>query len=402
VKIDERTERLPPWLRPVEAQEIAGECPGAYESSADFKALFEAVPGLFLVLRPDAPRFTIAAVSDAYARVSNLRREALVGRSALELSPYNPLVEDPRSLLSSLAQVLQTRAAVEMRVRTFPAAGHDDARAERWFRATNSPSFAPDGSLAFIVHHLDDVTEFVARERAREQWLTTLAHELIEPFHAIFGYAQLLSRESQRSHEDARSHRYIEQIQQACGLLAGMIGELRDATLLDARGMTVDLADVDLPALLRRSIACLPAELTKRCQVRMAAGRTAHAWADPARLQQVMNNLFKNAAERSEPESPIDVAVASDEQSVRITVESRGSAPLPRDLSQVFAWFERDRAGNARSNHSAGLGLGLYLSKGLVEAQGGQLWAEQLSAGPVTRVHVRLRRAPWSEATLLG
>jgi signal transduction histidine kinase len=400
VNTDERRERLPARLRPLEAGATGGELPGTAGLSPDFKALFEAAPGLFLVLRCDAPRFTIAAASDAYARVSRAGREGLVGRSALELSPDNPLVEDPRSLRSSLAQVLRMRSAAEMRVRAYPGTGQDADRQERWFRATNSPSFAPDGSVAFIVHHLDDVTDFVQRERAREQWLATLARELVEPFHAIHGYAQLLSGEGQRGYEDPRAQRYIHRIQTASGLLASMIGELRDAALLDVRGMTVDLTDVDVPALLRRSIACLPGEFTKRCHVSTSPGRTVHAWADPGRLQQVMNNLLNNAATRSEPDSAIDLDVASDEHSVRVTIESCGSGQLPNDLPEVFDLFERECAGNAQTNHAAGFGLGLYLAKGIIEAQGGQVWAEQAPAGSLTRVHISLRRAAASKTAL--
>jgi signal transduction histidine kinase len=397
VNIDERSECTPPWLRPVDEGLVDREPRGP---SPDFESLFEAVPGLFLVLRCDAPRFTIAAASSAYARLSRAGREGLIGRSALELARDNPLFEEPRSLRSALAQVLRTRGAVEMRVRAYPNLDPAADPQERWLRATNSPSFAPDGSLAFIVHHLDDVTDFVMRERAREQWLATLARELVEPFHTIHGYAQLLSDEGQRGYEDPRVRRYIHRIQTASGLLANMIAELRDAAQLDVRGMTVDLTDVDVPALLRRSIACLPCEFTKRCHIRMTPGRSVRAWADPGRLQQVMSNLLNNSAQRSEPDSAIDIDVARDEHSVQITIESRAAGQLPNDLLEVFELFERERAGSPHSNHSAGLGLGLYLCKGIMEAQGGQIWAEPGPAGAPTRVHVRLRRAAASNTTL--
>jgi len=130
----------------------------------DFRALFEAAPGLFLVLRPD---LTIAAVSDAYLHATMTDRATIVGRDIFAVFPDNP--EDPvatgtRNLRASLERVLNTGAAD-----TMPFQKYDIRRPEsegggfeeRYWSPLNSPVLDPEGSIAFIIHRVEDVTEFV-------------------------------------------------------------------------------------------------------------------------------------------------------------------------------------------------------------------------------------------------
>src|SRR5947207_2258670 len=108
----------------------------------DFRALFEAAPGLYLVLTPD---FRIVAASDAYLRATMTRREDIVGRGIFDVFPDNP--NDPgatgvRNLRASLERVLQTRASDAMAVQKYdiqrPAAEGGDFE-ERYWSPVNSP-----------------------------------------------------------------------------------------------------------------------------------------------------------------------------------------------------------------------------------------------------------------------
>jgi PAS domain-containing protein len=139
----------------------------------DFRALFESVPGLYLVLEANAPRYTIVAVSDAYARATMTEREHILGRGLFDVFPDNP--DDPgatgvQNLAASLERVVVQRTADAMAVQKYDIRRPDEEGGgfeERWWSPVISPVFAPDGELAYIIHRVEDVTEFVRLKHAR-------------------------------------------------------------------------------------------------------------------------------------------------------------------------------------------------------------------------------------------
>ncbi|HUK34955.1 MAG TPA: PAS domain S-box protein, partial [Vicinamibacterales bacterium] len=156
----------------------------------DFQTLFQAAPGLYLVLVPDAPRYTIVAVSDSYARATGTTREELLGRGLFDVFPADPAestVTGVSTLGSSLARVLTTRAPDRMSVRRFDigrAAQSGRAREERWWRRWNSPVFGSGGEVEYIIHAVEDVTERHDLEEER-----TLFEALVENSSDFIGIA---------------------------------------------------------------------------------------------------------------------------------------------------------------------------------------------------------------------
>src|SRR5262247_1733718 len=119
-----------------------------YPSTPDFQTLFEAAPGLYLVLLPNAPKYTIVALSDAYASATMTRREEIVGRGLFEVFPGNPA--DP-ALHASVGRVLTKRVPDVMAVqkydirRTVESGGEFE---ERWWSQKNTPVIGPRGEVA--------------------------------------------------------------------------------------------------------------------------------------------------------------------------------------------------------------------------------------------------------------
>jgi len=130
----------------------------------DFRALFESAPGLYLVLAPD---FTIVAVSDAYLRATMTARDAILGRGLLEVFPDNP--DDPAAtgvanLRASLDRVVSRRKSDTMAVQKYDIRKPESEGGcfeERWWSPANSPVVDADGRLVYIIHRVEDVTEFV-------------------------------------------------------------------------------------------------------------------------------------------------------------------------------------------------------------------------------------------------
>ncbi|MEW5857831.1 MAG: PAS domain S-box protein [Cyanobacteriota bacterium] len=130
----------------------------------DFQVLFESVPGSYLVLTPD---FTIVAVSNAYLRATMRKREEILGRGLFEVFPDNP--DEPTAtgvpnLRASLESVLQNRASHTMAVHKYDIPRPESEGGgfeERYWSPVNTPVFGKDGQLAYIIHRVEDVTEFI-------------------------------------------------------------------------------------------------------------------------------------------------------------------------------------------------------------------------------------------------
>ena len=152
----------------------------------DFKRLFEALPGLILVLDPG---LRIVAVSDAYARATMTQREQIVGKGIFEVFPDNP--DDPkadgvRNLRASLHRVLDGRVADTMPVQQYDIRRPLEAGGgfeERYWKLHNSPVLDAQRHLIYIVHHVEDVTEFVRAKRhgvEKERMLDTLHERTVQ------------------------------------------------------------------------------------------------------------------------------------------------------------------------------------------------------------------------------
>jgi len=125
------------------------------------------------------------------------------------------------------------------------------------------------------------------------------------------------------------------------------------------------------------------------------AGVSRTAWADPGRVEQVIANLLSNAYKYGAPGTEIRIDVEGREDEVEVTVTNRGRGIPPEELPRLFQRFARSKRSQAAG--VAGIGLGLYICKGLVEAQRGRIWVES-TPGETTTFHFTLptRAAPRS------
>jgi signal transduction histidine kinase/ActR/RegA family two-component response regulator len=141
--------------------------PNAGFPDPDFRLLFESAPGLYLVLRPD---LTIVAASDSYIAATMTRREKIVGRNLFEAFPDDP--DDPsatgmRNLHASLRRVIKTGLPDAMAVQKYAIRrGGDGGFEERHWSPVNTPVFGADKTLAYIIHRVEDVTEFIRLTQA--------------------------------------------------------------------------------------------------------------------------------------------------------------------------------------------------------------------------------------------
>jgi two-component system, chemotaxis family, CheB/CheR fusion protein len=142
------------------------------ENQEKYAALFLASPAPLLILKPDAPHFTITEVNDAYLNATMTKRADLVGKGLFEIFPDNPDevgATGVRNLSVSLQRVLATRRADVMAVQKYdirrPQA-EGGGFVERWWSPINSPVLGANGEIAAIIHRVEDVTEIIQRRSA--------------------------------------------------------------------------------------------------------------------------------------------------------------------------------------------------------------------------------------------
>ena len=147
----------------------------------DFPALFAAAPAALLVLRPDAPAFTIAAATDAYLHATHQTRGGLVGRPVFEAlpdaNPGNPAPTGVANLRASLETVLRTGDSHAMPVQRYDLHRPDGTWEERHWAPRNSAVLGPDGAVRYVVHFVEDVTARFHAEAERARLVAALDAE---------------------------------------------------------------------------------------------------------------------------------------------------------------------------------------------------------------------------------
>ncbi|MFB9844867.1 PAS domain-containing sensor histidine kinase [Mucilaginibacter ginsenosidivorans] len=134
-----------------------------------FKVLFESAPGLYLVLLPD---LTIYAVSDSYADATMTERERIVGKHLFEVFPDNPddnKADGVSNLRASLNSVIKNKATHTMAVQKYDIRRPDGVFEERYWSPLNKPVLDVEGEVIFIIHRVEDVTEFIQLQKEREE-----------------------------------------------------------------------------------------------------------------------------------------------------------------------------------------------------------------------------------------
>lgn len=219
---------------------------------------------------------------------------------------------------------------------------------------------------------LQNITALKDLERLREEWTSVIAHDLRQPVTAIAANASLLQLLWERRpyrEEDAEA---LAHITSAAHSLNRMIGDLLDALRLEVKRLQLERRPADLAGLVREIIG-RAAEVTRGHAVRlMVRGALPPVWIDPGRIEQVLVNLLSNAAKYGALGADIRVELAARTQAVEVAVVNRGPGISAEDLPHLFGRFFR----SGGTPGIAGLGLGLYISRGLVEAHGGRIWVE--------------------------
>jgi PAS domain S-box-containing protein len=241
-------------------------------------------------------------------------------------------------------------------------------------RLVASGSVVPDerGNVAMGILVYRDVTRVWELEEAREEYLRAIAHDLKNPLTAVHGHLQLLRRNLERSGSNGNMLDSAAAALTSLRRMNLMLDQLVESARLEAGGPELKRWPVDLPAfILDLKERMVGPEDVERIRV-VAAERLPMVPADNVQLERILGNLLSNSLKYSTPGSEVVVEIGVTGDAAVVSVIDRGAGIASEDLPKIFRRYFRAR----NSLGSQGLGLGLYITRMLVEAHGGQIWVE--------------------------
>ncbi|WP_257459186.1 sensor histidine kinase [Archangium lipolyticum] len=237
--------------------------------------------------------------------------------------------------------------------------------------ASATPIHGNKGSRSGAVAIFHDISLLKELERQREEWTSLVAHDLRQPVSVIALALDALRHDTPGGPSEEQQEP-LQWIDTSVGRLRRMIEDLLDASRIEARQLRLERQPVVLTELVHESVRRMQGQAEGR-PLRVTATEETRTLADPLRIDQVLTNLLSNAVKYGALHTPIDVELHRQEDELRVSVSNEGPGIAPEDLPHLFQRFHRTKEGRKQA---AGIGLGLYICKGLVEAHGGRLWAE--------------------------
>ncbi len=235
--------------------------------------------------------------------------------------------------------------------------------------------------LTLIMERAAFVKELEARElsgndgRYKAALISTLVHEMRTPLTSIKGYSTALLMEDAVFKPETQRE-FLGIIDRECDILEGLISDYLDSSTIDAGMMKIDLQPVRLTRLAAKAAEEAGRRFPKHSLIVDFSPEFPLIDADPERILQVLRQLLDNAAKYSPEGGMIVLQGKIAEGRVIISVADEGVGIDPEDLSHLFERFFRAKSDSVSQPRIIGTGLGLPISRAIVEAHGGHIWAE--------------------------
>jgi signal transduction histidine kinase len=229
---------------------------------------------------------------------------------------------------------------------------------------------------------IDEAARVRAHEEAarlKEDFISAAAHDLKTPLTTLVAQAQFLERRAETQPSAPADLPGLRRIVREAKRLSSLVLELLDASRLEQGKLVGEREPIDLVELAR-DVARRDSYQGRR--IRVSADAPVVGSYDPRRIGQVVENLVENAVKYSPEESEVHIDVAQRDGEAFIDVTDKGIGIPASDLPQIFERFHR--ASNVDDRRFAGMGLGLFICKGIVEQHGGRIWVESRVGGGST------------------
>jgi PAS domain S-box-containing protein len=270
--------------------------------------------------------------------------------------------------------------------------------AYRWYLCRIMPQRDEDGAIGSwicaatdIDRHHEAREEAESANRMKDEFLATVSHELRDPLNAILGWIHLLRT---RSLDATKSLKALDIIERNARSQSALIDDILDIARITHGKLHLNIAPVDVSQVTETALsAARPLADSKEISLEYESpvGELLEVAGDTDRLQQVVWNLLSNAIKFTPRGGCVRVALRSDGREIELTVNDNGEGIRADSLPFIFDRFRQAESGSKRVH--AGLGLGLAISRELIELQHGSISAHSEGEGSGATFTVRLPRS---------
>ena len=228
-------------------------------------------------------------------------------------------------------------------------------------------------ALQLLSHQAAIAIENARLSELKDEFLSVVSHELKTPVTSIKGFTQILQRHVVNEAEEV-TNRYLDVINHQADRLTGLINDLLDLSRIRTGHFVFETQPLDYGQLVSDVVA-ESRLLSPSNPITLSGTGHVELTGNPSRLRQVLVNLIDNSIKHGPSEGRIHVSVEQLDGSVTTVVHDDGIGLPPGEEQRVFAQYYQVRRGSER--HARGLGLGLFISKQIVEEHGGTIWLDR-------------------------
>jgi two-component system, sensor histidine kinase and response regulator len=219
------------------------------------------------------------------------------------------------------------------------------------------------------------VARLTELDQLKSQFIATASHELRTPLSIIKGFTNLLTRRDDFGFDRETEMQYLGLIDSQVNALTSLVDDMLSASRIESGRVRLQREPVELLPMIQRQLATFSiAAAERRIEVRLDQGDPAIAYADSQQAEQVFVNLVSNAIKYSYDGGSVHVRLLDGPDYVTISARDMGVGIPTDQMDQLFSKFTRLE--NPRSVQAGGTGLGLFIARNWVEANGGRIWAE--------------------------
>lgn len=394
----------------------------------DFKVIFESIPGLYLILDKN---FTIIAASNNYLHSTMVTREQIIGKNIFKAFPDNP--EDPyatgvNNLRASLNRVLKNKTYDTMAIQKYDirrpkekGGGYE----ERYWSPINLPVLDTHNHIKYIIHRVEDVTEYIQLKKSRSEQLKTMeelrtragemeveiyqraqeiqtvnkqlqevnshlalldqmktqffaniSHELRTPLMLILGPIDTLLRDKPLN---ASQTKKLQLVKENALLLSKHVNDLLDIAKFDAAKLKINYYNIDFVRLIKKVLSLFEADIeAKELRVSCELPKKLFMQIDGEKIERIILNLLSNSIKFNPIHGEINLKLHKKKNHAEFSIEDNGPG-IPSKFKEAI--FERFFQMEESLYHSAGTGLGLAIVKDFVELHKGTINVQKSKLG---------------------
>jgi len=345
---------------------------------AKLNYLFTNAPAFVATLR--GPEHIFELTNPAYLQLIGHRE--VVGKSVREALPE---VED-QGFLELLDNVYKTgEPFIGKEIPVLLQRETNTAPEQRFIDFVYQPIFEDNKTVSGIFVHGIDITDQVQSRkiaedanRAKDEFLATLSHELRTPINAVLGWAKMIA---DNRLDEKGQRRAVETIYRNAQVQTQLIEDILDVSRIISGKLKLEVSPVELSTILEAAIeAVLPAAQAKEIRLNKSiASESNFVSGDPHRLQQIIWNILSNAVKFTPNGGNVEILLNCNKSNVEITVTDTGIGISKKMIPFIFDRFSQ--ADSATNRKYGGLGLGLAIVRHLVEIHGGSIEAQSEGEG---------------------